>query len=159
MKSVQIRRFFWFVFSRIRTEYGEIWSISPYSVRMREYTDQKKLRIWTLFTQCLYQRPESLIGYIKIVSYQFFIVFIVWIKFSGCEIIPKSRFKTPELFIYLFSYIFIYSFIYLFIFEILEIQIMIHYQESEAAIHKYWKNSCWIFFQNSQENTRSRISF
>ena len=27
-------------------------SISPYSVRMRENTDQKKLCIWTLFTQC-----------------------------------------------------------------------------------------------------------
>ena len=25
----------------------------PYSVRMRENTDQKKLRIWTLFTQCV----------------------------------------------------------------------------------------------------------
>ena len=25
--------------------------ISPYSVRMQENTDQKKLRIWTLFTQ------------------------------------------------------------------------------------------------------------
>ena len=44
--------FFWSVFSRIRTEYGEIQSISPYSVQMRENTDQKKLRIWTLFTQC-----------------------------------------------------------------------------------------------------------
>ena len=31
---------FWFVFSRIRTEYGEIRSISPYSVRMRQNTDQ-----------------------------------------------------------------------------------------------------------------------
>ena len=27
---------FWFTFSKIRTEYGEIRSISPYSVRMRE---------------------------------------------------------------------------------------------------------------------------
>ena len=27
---------FWSVFSRIRTEYGEIRSISPYSVRMKE---------------------------------------------------------------------------------------------------------------------------
>ena len=27
--------------------------ISPYSIRMRENTDQEKLRIWTLFTQCL----------------------------------------------------------------------------------------------------------
>ena len=33
--------FFWSVFSRIRTEYGEIRSKSPYSVRMRENTDQK----------------------------------------------------------------------------------------------------------------------
>ena len=43
-KSVQIRIYFWSVFSRIRTEYGEIRSIrsiSPYSVRMRENTDQK----------------------------------------------------------------------------------------------------------------------
>ena len=27
--------------------------ISPYSVQIRENTDQKKLRIWTLFTQCI----------------------------------------------------------------------------------------------------------
>ena len=27
-------------FSRIQTEYGEIWSISPYSVKMRENSDQ-----------------------------------------------------------------------------------------------------------------------
>ena len=33
--------FFWSIFSRIRTEYGEIQSISPYPVRMRENTDQK----------------------------------------------------------------------------------------------------------------------
>ena len=51
VKSVQIRSFFWSVFSRIRTEYGEMLRISLYSVRMRENTDQKKLPIWTLFTQ------------------------------------------------------------------------------------------------------------
>ena len=39
VKSVQIRSFFWSVFSCIRT------------VRIKENTDQKKLRIWTLFTQ------------------------------------------------------------------------------------------------------------
>ena len=33
--------FFWSVFSCIRTKYGEIQSISPYSVRLRENTDQK----------------------------------------------------------------------------------------------------------------------
>ena len=40
MKSVKTRSFFWSVFSRIR-------SMSLYSVRMRENTGQKKLRIWT----------------------------------------------------------------------------------------------------------------
>ena len=50
VKSVQIRSFFWSVFSHIRTEYGEIRSISPYSVGIRENTDQKKIRIWALFT-------------------------------------------------------------------------------------------------------------
>ena len=51
VKRVQIQSFFWSVFSRIRTEYGEILRISPYSVRMWENKDQKKLRIWTVFTQ------------------------------------------------------------------------------------------------------------
>ena len=45
VKYVQIRSFFWSVFSGIRTEYGDIRSISPYLVRMWENTDQKKLRI------------------------------------------------------------------------------------------------------------------
>ena len=51
VKSVQIRIFFWSVFSHICTKFGEILRISPYSVRMRENTDQKKLRVWTVFTQ------------------------------------------------------------------------------------------------------------
>ena len=41
VKSVRIRSYFWSVFSRIQAEYGEIRSISRYSVRMRENTDQK----------------------------------------------------------------------------------------------------------------------
>ena len=53
VKSVSIRSFFWSVFSQIWTEYGEIRSISSYSVRMRENADQKKLRIWTLHTVIL----------------------------------------------------------------------------------------------------------
>ena len=51
VKSVQMRSFFWSLFYRIWTEYGDLRSISPYSVRMREYRDQKKLRIWAFFTQ------------------------------------------------------------------------------------------------------------
>ena len=52
VKSVEIRSFFWSVFSHIRTECGDLFGKSPYSVRIRENTDQKKLGIWTLFTQC-----------------------------------------------------------------------------------------------------------
>ena len=43
--------FFWSVFPCIWNEYGDLRSKSPYSVRIQENTDQKKLRIWTLFTQ------------------------------------------------------------------------------------------------------------
>ena len=39
--NVRREKFVWSVFSRIRTEYGEILRISPYSVRMRENTDRK----------------------------------------------------------------------------------------------------------------------
>ena len=54
MKSVQIWSFFWSVFSLNGTEYGDILSKSLYSVQIRENTDQKKLRIWTLFTRWLF---------------------------------------------------------------------------------------------------------
>ena len=60
-KSVQIRSFFWSVFFRIRTEYGEILRISPYSVWMRENTDQKELCIWTFIRQCHLFIFESLL--------------------------------------------------------------------------------------------------
>ena len=43
VKSVQIRSFFWSLFIRIRTEYGEILRISLYSARIWENTDQKNL--------------------------------------------------------------------------------------------------------------------
>ena len=58
VKSVQTQGFFWSVFSRIRTEYGEIRSISPYSVRIRENRDQNKLRIWTHFKQPIFHRTN-----------------------------------------------------------------------------------------------------
>ena len=51
-KSIQIQIFFWSVFSCIRTEYGDLLCKSSYSVQIQENTDHKKLRIWTLFTQC-----------------------------------------------------------------------------------------------------------
>ena len=61
VKSVQIRSIFWSVFSCIRTEYGYLLRKSPYSVRIQGNTDQKKLRIWTLFTKCTSNNQLSLV--------------------------------------------------------------------------------------------------
>ena len=58
VKSVKMRSFFWSVFSRILTKYGKIQNISPYSARVRENTDQKKLRIWTHCTQWIFCQKE-----------------------------------------------------------------------------------------------------
>ena len=55
-KSVQIRSFFWSVCSFVQTNYGDLRSKYPYSVRIQENTDQKKLHIWTLYTQCLFPK-------------------------------------------------------------------------------------------------------
>ena len=85
MKSVQIRSFFWYVFSRIRTEYGEIWSISPHSVRMRENTDQKNLRIWTLLMQWVKLENMWLVTSLNKFSYwsKFFPYIFLWFSFMN----------------------------------------------------------------------------
>ena len=56
VKIFRIRSFFWSVFSRIRTEYGEILRISPYSVRMKENTDQKNLEYGHFSRKCQEKR-------------------------------------------------------------------------------------------------------
>ena len=53
VKTVQIRSFFWSVFSRTWNEYGDLRRKSLYLVQKRENTDQKKLRVWTFFVQCM----------------------------------------------------------------------------------------------------------
>ena len=66
-----------------------IQSISPYSVRMRENTDQKKLRIWTLFTQCLFNHSftSSNLNYINIHENN---ILVFW------NILEKARFTTNK---------------------------------------------------------------
>ena len=59
--------------------------------------------------------------------YQVLLSLIRWIKFWGVRTFQNLDLKLP---------IYHYLFTYLFIFEILEIQFIIHYEESEAAIHK-----------------------
>ena len=51
VENVQIRSYFWSVFSCIRNEYGDLLRKSPYSFQIQENTDQKWLHIGTLFTQ------------------------------------------------------------------------------------------------------------
>ena len=58
VKCDQVRSYFWPVFSCIRTEYGDLRSKSLYSVRIQENTDQKYIRIWSLFTQCILCKSE-----------------------------------------------------------------------------------------------------
>ena len=72
-----MRNFFWSVFSRIRSEYGEIICISSYSARMLENKDQKKLRIWTLFTQW-YWNWTGLLNWSLWKSYRFFFPHGTW---------------------------------------------------------------------------------
>ena len=54
VNSVQMQSFFRSVYSRTRAKYGDLLRKSPCSARARENRDQKKLRIWTLFTQCVW---------------------------------------------------------------------------------------------------------
>ena len=61
MKSVQMRTFFWSLFSSIRTEYAHLRNTSPFSVQIQENTDHKKLHIRTLFTHWNIQGLKFLI--------------------------------------------------------------------------------------------------
>ena len=51
---------FWSAFSRIRTKYGEILSISPYSVRMHENVDQNNSE-YGLFLRNDYLQKQHLL--------------------------------------------------------------------------------------------------
>ena len=56
--------FIWSLFSRIWTEYGEMRSISPYSLRMRENTDQKisKYGYFSRSAEFIWKKQTLLIG-------------------------------------------------------------------------------------------------
>ena len=72
-KKCPYSELFWSAFSHIRTEYGEILRISPYSVQMRENADQKNyeyghflrsVRQKNLTSYC-HIRPKVCIKYIQ----------------------------------------------------------------------------------------------
>ena len=72
VKSVRIQSFFWTVFSSTRTQYGYLLSKSPYRVRIRENTNQRKLctgrfsrNLWNQFvsTENTDQKPIGNLQY------------------------------------------------------------------------------------------------
>ena len=66
---------FWSVFSGMRTEYGKIRSISPYSVRMRENTDQDNSE-YGLFlcsdVECLRCNEVETLGYFQLSDVRYY---------------------------------------------------------------------------------------
>ena len=95
VKCVQIRSFFWSVFSRIWTKYREILRFQSECGKIRT---RKKLRIWTLVTQCKFCRLQLFyIKSLKIISsffstliLFFFFLFFFYQIISYCDV-PLSR--------------------------------------------------------------------
>ena len=67
-KKCPYSELFWSVFSRIRTEYREIQSISPYSVRMQENTDKNNFEYGYFLRNGLFSYLKFLPLYQRIYS-------------------------------------------------------------------------------------------
>ena len=69
--------------------------ISPYSFRLRENADQKKLRIWTLFTQWPFFHSDQTL--LSITSFVYLFLDIFWvlyiIQFVNLSIVSRSKFN------------------------------------------------------------------
>ena len=79
VKSVEIRSYFWSVFSCI-------WTMNGYSVQKQENTDQKQLRIWELFTQWCSMKEIS-----KFVSNAFMLVYSSILNSKSCKILNSYQ--------------------------------------------------------------------
>ena len=94
VKSVQIRNFFYSVFSRIWTEYGEVLRISPYSVRMRENTDQKN-SVFGHFSRSVKTRKKDLrdLWKLNVETATLSIAFILHLKLAAPKTILAEEWK------------------------------------------------------------------
>ena len=72
-KNCPYSELFWFSFSRIRTEYGEILRISPYSIRMRENADQNNSEygLFLLSVTCIRTSQSRIQNYFKRLRWNF----------------------------------------------------------------------------------------
>ena len=76
------KKFFWSVFSCIRTEYGDL-------LRIQKNTDQKKLRIWTLFTQWANQLVSNIVQRLS-----FMLLLYIWkicSQFHFIQIVTNAK--------------------------------------------------------------------
>ena len=108
VKSIQIRSFFWSVFFRIWTEYGDLYRKSPYSVQIRENTDWKKLRIWTFFAQCVVikRRIKNPVKYLELFakiinSFRSLTIITKSLSLALREKCPNTEFFLVRIFLYL----------------------------------------------------------
>ena len=90
LKKCRFLELFWFVFSRIRTEYGEIRSITPYSIRIRENTYQNNSEYG------YFLRSES-----PIVCSFWRIVFPFLTVYNSAKVVSHSAGATPSAIIWL----------------------------------------------------------
>ena len=102
MESLQIWSFFWSVFSCIRTEYGEILRISPYSVRVQEIRTGNNF-VFGHFSRsgCVSKKkdnssaPKSHLLFSEVQAIKFIIhFFLIWLRFlspKNCEIILTKQ--------------------------------------------------------------------
>ena len=78
--------FFWSLFSRIQTEYGEIWCISPYSAQTQENTKQKNSEYGLSSGHASHHSLWTLVVLYKSTSF-------VWLN-KACYIAKKSLLKS-----------------------------------------------------------------
>lgn len=109
-KKFRVRSFLWSVFSRIRSECGDLQNKSPNSVRIRENKDQRKLRIpnfhkqWKLLQNDIKKQEANVPPYGQLFSklrkvIQFYILsnlvnasisFSVWVEIFYCICFVRS---------------------------------------------------------------------
>ena len=86
---------FWSVFSRIRTEYGEMQSISPYLVQIRENTDQNNSQYGHFSRSDCCSSQISNFGWLLEKLYEFNMLWGLKVNnlrdFKNCRALKKAR--------------------------------------------------------------------
>ena len=95
-KVFKIWSLFWSVFSWIRAKYGDLRSKSPYLVRLEENTDQKKLCIWTPFTQCSNGSVKIPVKSVRVIQRNCEEVY----TFSNCEHSERGELQPSKKFLF-----------------------------------------------------------